>query len=71
MKPDQKVRDIAKRFINHMSGVTKSFNEYVDKFKVVGVSIGEEHIFIKETQFVLSLLSNRIRLEEEYLFPLY
>lgn len=70
-KPDRKVRDIAKRFVSHMSGVTKSFNEYVDKFNVGGAIIGQEHIFIIETQFILSLLSNRIQLEEEYLFPLY
>lgn len=70
-KSDQKVRDIAKRFVSHMSGVTKSFNEYVDKFNVEGAIIGQEHVFIIETQFILSLLSNRIQLEEEYLFPLY
>lgn len=70
-KPDQKVRDIAKRFVSHMNGVTNSFNEYVDKFNVEGAIIGQEHVFIIETQFILSLLSNRIQLEEEYLFPLY
>jgi hypothetical protein len=68
--PDLEVQNLANRFINQMGTISNSFTLYKDKYQTISEIKADIDNFILETEFTLSMLSNRIRLEEEKLYPL-
>ncbi len=57
---DEKNRNLAKKFVSEMGGLSESFNIYLKKWSLsTGIKENSEE-FIKETQEICEALLNRI-----------
>ncbi|TYO94421.1 hemerythrin domain-containing protein [Desulfallas thermosapovorans] len=68
--PNDKVKAIARRFINEMSGISKVFYDYKTKYLAPSKIKANPEQFSKETDAVFAALQKRIELEEKELYPL-
>ncbi len=67
---DEKVKVMAKNFMDEMGGIAVAFTSYVDKWKVHGAIQSDSSGFIKDTNGIFAALTTRVDKENNKLYPL-
>ncbi len=71
--PDQKIKNIADRFLSGSSAIKKIFSAYLKDWCSLSqrrMKIRDHDAFIKETEEMFELVLDRIQRETEHLYPL-
>ncbi|NOY39974.1 MAG: hemerythrin domain-containing protein [Nitrospirae bacterium] len=67
---DEKIRKIAKQFIEEIGGIAPAFNNYLNKWPNPASIESNPSDFINETRDLFNALKNRIDRENNILYPL-
>jgi hemerythrin-like domain-containing protein len=68
---NEKVRKIAQQFFDEMGGLKKNFIDYVHHWPNTEAIKNNAEDFVNETRGIFNALGNRIKREDNELYPLY
>jgi len=68
--PDENVRSVSRQFMDEMGGITKVFQDYLEKWPHAMAVEERPQEFNDETQIILTVLAERIEKEEKILYPM-
>jgi hypothetical protein len=68
--PDPRVSDIAKQFQREMGGLAPIYEAFADRWKLSSAILADVDGFRRESRSVFTALADRIRRENEELYPL-
>lgn len=67
---DEKVRNLAQKYISEMGSISSAFESYVNKWNSVSTISNSPDEFIKDTKDVFAVLAKRVEKENNELYPL-